>query len=175
MSKVLAHCRGGGRLFLLVVLLDALEELVAVLATSSNLGNVCYRSSRRSSVIYILSLITPHALSEAVLADKSLSNIEQNNWELLSLGPSCYDPSTYEGGVASYSTFLPFSGNGMNSLSLSLKCQMKIDPDTFPVGVLIVCSSLPPRTLFNFILYVLYRFVIYSISFVYFWWGNGLL
>jgi hypothetical protein len=79
MSKVLAHCRGGGRLFLLVVLLDALEELVAVLATSSNLGNVCYRSSRRSSVIYILSLITPHALSEAVLADKSLSNIEQNN------------------------------------------------------------------------------------------------
>jgi hypothetical protein len=32
----------------------------------------------------------------------------------------------------------------MNSLSLSLKCQMKMDPDKFPVGVLIVCSSLWP-------------------------------
>jgi hypothetical protein len=67
----------------------------------------------------------------------------------------------------------------MNSLSLSLKCQMKIDPDTFPVGVLIVCSTggLPPCASFNFILcdYVLCRFVIYSISFVHFWWGNGLL
>jgi hypothetical protein len=40
MSKVLTHSRGGGRLFLLVVLLDALEELEVVLATSSSLGNV---------------------------------------------------------------------------------------------------------------------------------------
>jgi hypothetical protein len=40
-AKVLTHCRGGGRLFLLAVLLDALEELVVVLTTSSNLGNVC--------------------------------------------------------------------------------------------------------------------------------------
>ena len=41
MSKVLTHCRGGGRLFLLLVLLDALEELVVAYATSSKLGNVC--------------------------------------------------------------------------------------------------------------------------------------
>jgi hypothetical protein len=41
MSKVLTRCRGGGRLFLLAVPLDALEELAAALATSSNLGNVC--------------------------------------------------------------------------------------------------------------------------------------
>jgi hypothetical protein len=77
--KGLGTLPGGGHLFLLAVPLDALEELAAALATSSNLGNVCHGSSRRSSATDILSLIAPHALSEAAMADKSLSNIEQNN------------------------------------------------------------------------------------------------